>query len=163
MSYITLDASTATLRATYNTHSTLSNVLDSSKHLLTALEKSDWVDRLLVLSGLFFFFMVVLFILKQRILDKGLRIALFWTRFIPDFTADEELLKGDLEKGRGVVEGVVTALSTAVASAASTAAASATPSLDVVQTLSTIVSSTTSPAVDTGRTVDPTSTSHDEL
>jgi len=30
-----------------------------------------------------FFILVVLFILKQRFIDRGLRIALWWTRFIP--------------------------------------------------------------------------------
>jgi protein transport protein SEC20 len=55
----------------------------TSKHLVTALEKADRMDRLLIIAGLIFFFLVVLFILNQRIVDRGLRIALFWTRFIP--------------------------------------------------------------------------------
>jgi protein transport protein SEC20 len=58
--------------------------MDTSKQLIVALEKSDWLDRLLILSGLAFFLLVVLFILKQRIVDRGLRIAFWWTRFLPD-------------------------------------------------------------------------------
>ena len=55
----------------------------TSKHLITALEKSDWLDRLLVLAALAFFVLTVLFILKQRIVDRGLRMAFWWTRFVP--------------------------------------------------------------------------------
>ena len=78
-----IDASTTTMRSTSSMHDVLDNVLITSKHLITALEKADKLDRLLILAGLVFFFLVVLFILKQRVLDRGLRIALFWTRFIP--------------------------------------------------------------------------------
>jgi len=72
-------------------HDTLSNVMDTSKQIITALEKSDWLDRLLILSGLAVFLLVVLFILKQRVIDRGLRIALWWTRFIPDGTGVESV------------------------------------------------------------------------
>jgi protein transport protein SEC20 len=64
-------------------HDTLDLVLGSSKQLITALEKTDWLDRILIISGLVFFCLVVLFILKQRIIDRGLRIAFFWTRLLP--------------------------------------------------------------------------------
>lgn len=47
------------------------------------LEKTDWVDRMLIISALVFFGLVVLFILKSRIIDRGLRIAFFWTRLLP--------------------------------------------------------------------------------
>ncbi|CDO70492.1 hypothetical protein BN946_scf184569.g35 [Trametes cinnabarina] len=95
-----LESSTAALKSTSTTHDVLSSLMTTSKHLITALEKADWLDRALVLVGLLFFVLVVLFILKQRLLDRGLRIALWWTRFVPDFSADEALLqmeKGDVE------------------------------------------------------------------
>jgi protein transport protein SEC20 len=72
-------------------HDTLSNLMDTSKQIITALEKSDWLDRLLILSGLAVFLLVILFILKQRVVDRGLRIALWWTRFIPDDTGVESV------------------------------------------------------------------------
>jgi protein transport protein SEC20 len=72
-------------------HDTLSNLMDTSKQIITALEKSDWLDRLLILSGLAVFLLVILFILKQRVVDRGLRIALWWTRFIPDDTGVENV------------------------------------------------------------------------
>ena len=92
-----LDSSTATLRSTSLQHDTLNSVMSTSKQLITALEKSDWLDRILIISGFIFFLLVVLFILKQRIIDRGLKIAFWWTRFIPDFSSDEELLRSAMD------------------------------------------------------------------
>ncbi|KZT65307.1 Sec20-domain-containing protein [Daedalea quercina L-15889] len=117
-----LDASSSSLRSTSTTHDVLDGLLVTSKHLITALEKSDWLDRMLVLAGLAFFILVVAFILKQRIVDRGLRIAFWWTRFIPDFSSDEQLL--DMEEAKaaasavsGMVASVVASVPTVAASA----------------------------------------------
>lgn len=84
--------------------------MGTSKQLITALEKSDWLDRILIMAALVFFFLVVLFIVKQRVLDRGLRVAFWWTRFIPDFGGDDEVLSA-MEDG-------VKALTSTVSSAA---------------------------------------------
>ncbi|KAJ6488034.1 Sec20-domain-containing protein, partial [Mycena sanguinolenta] len=112
--------STATLRSTSSAHDTLTGVMDTSKQLITALEKSDWLDRVLIFAALLFFILVVLFILKQRIFDRGIRMALWWTRFVPDFSGDSELLS--MEKGSAVV--LSTTLASSAASAASVLASS---------------------------------------
>ncbi|KAG2139308.1 hypothetical protein DEU56DRAFT_800619 [Suillus clintonianus] len=78
-----LESSTATLQSASTMHDALDLILGTSKQLITALEKTDWLDRILIISGLVFFGLVVLFILKQRIVDRGLRIAFFWTRILP--------------------------------------------------------------------------------
>jgi protein transport protein SEC20 len=39
--------------------------MGTSKQLIVALERSDWLDRMLILSGIMFFSVIVLFILKQ--------------------------------------------------------------------------------------------------
>jgi protein transport protein SEC20 len=173
------DESTASLKSTSTTHDTLTNIMGTSKQLITALEKSDWMDRLLILFGLFVFFMVVLFILKQRILDRGIRVALWWTKFIPDFSGDEELIR--MEKGRddylSLSSMAAATLSSVVASATTTALAISTslssevppgplPVEDVEesQLLSSVVSSSIPPStspVDSERTTD--TSSHDEL
>lgn len=92
-----LDSSTATLRSTSLQHDALNSVMSTSKQLITALEKSDWLDRILIISGFVFFLLVVLFILKQRIIDRGIKIAFWWTRFLPDFSSDEELLRSAMD------------------------------------------------------------------
>ncbi|CAK5273838.1 unnamed protein product [Mycena citricolor] len=95
----TLADSTATLKSTSLTHDTLTTVLDTSKHLVTALEKADTLDRLLIGAALVLFILVVLFILKQRIFDRGMRVAFWWTRFLPDFSGDGDLLNVGRELG----------------------------------------------------------------
>lgn len=78
-----LESSTATLQSASTMHDTLDLIIGTSKELITTLEKTDWLDRILIISGLVFFGLVVVFILKQRIIDRGLRIAFFWTRLLP--------------------------------------------------------------------------------
>jgi protein transport protein SEC20 len=99
-------------------HDTLNTIMDTSKQLIIALEKSDWLDRLLILSGLGFFLLVVLFILKQRIVDRGLRIAFWWTRFLPD-------VKSGGGRSTGLEVGTVLTTATTTASAALTASSTA--------------------------------------
>ena len=109
------DASTTTLRSTSNIHDTLDNILTTSKQLVIALEKADRMDKLVIIAGLVFFFLVILFILKQRVIDRGIRIALFWTRFIPRKakTIEDALERGDLK-----VINTVSSVATSVAALA---------------------------------------------
>lgn len=95
--------------------------MGTSKQLITALEKSDWLDRVLIFSAFTFFILVVLFIVKQRILNRSLRVALWWTRFLPDFSGDAELLR--MEKGGVVISSGISTTSAIVSSIMSTAAA----------------------------------------
>ncbi|KAI0035434.1 Sec20-domain-containing protein [Vararia minispora EC-137] len=116
-----LEASTATLRSTTEQHDVLTDLLGTSKQLITALEKTDWMDRLLILAALAFFVLVVLFILKQRIVDRGIRIAFFWTRFLPGaWKADSSDMSGVASS----VTAAATSLATAVTASALSAATS---------------------------------------
>ncbi|KAK0435138.1 Sec20-domain-containing protein [Armillaria borealis] len=135
-----LDASSASLRATSSTHDTLTNIMDTSKQLITALEKTDWMDRVLIISGLVFFTLVVLLILKQRLVDRGIRIAFWWTRFIPDFGGDEVLVS--MEEGIKATT-LVTTLVSAATSSVSAAVSLATSSLVEVPVSSTLWDSST--------------------
>jgi protein transport protein SEC20 len=135
-----LEQSSANLRSTTAAHDSLYTLLGTSKHLISALEKSDWLDRLLIFAAVSFFFLVVLFILKQRVIDKGIRIAFWWTRFIPDFSRDVEMLKHGLtETGTAVTVATMTALSPAstvyVPTAKNQAWDSLKPNEDAVSTL----------------------------
>ncbi|KAG7448662.1 Sec20-domain-containing protein [Guyanagaster necrorhizus] len=171
-----LDASSASLRATSSTHDTLTNIMDTSKQLITALEKTDWIDRVLIISGLVFFALVVLLILKQRLVDRGIRIAFWWTRFIPDFGSDEALVSME--------EGIkATTLTTTLVSVAASSVSAAISSLSVSSVVEVAISnslwesSATDPATETiaslTNAVIPTTTdtimspatedSHDEL
>ncbi|KAF7331699.1 hypothetical protein MKEN_00049700 [Mycena kentingensis (nom. inval.)] len=151
-----LSSSTATLRSTSSTHDTLTSVMDTSKQLITALEKADWLDRVLIFAALGFFLLVVLFILKQRIFDRGIRLAFWWTRFLPDFSGDTELLVA--EKGTGTVVATASSVATTmlVSSLSDTTSASETTEselgTEVSETLNSIITRTPE-AID----------SHDEL
>ncbi|KAH8977918.1 hypothetical protein EDB92DRAFT_1913434 [Lactarius akahatsu] len=104
-----LEGSTASLKATSSTHDVLTGLLGTSKQL-------NWLDRLLIFAGLIFFALVVLFILKQRIVDRGLRIAFWWTRFLP--SGDSRLASNVASVASSVVASVTTALASQVAHAA---------------------------------------------
>lgn len=151
-----LNSSTATLRSTSIQHDVLNNVMFTSKQLITALEKSDWLDRILIISGFVFFLLVVLFILKQRIIDRGLRIAFWWTRFLPNFSSDEELLRSamgpDLSSLSATTAPVVTSLiSLAASSGMATIAAalgSITPISSMPDPLSTLAESKVFPQIE---------------
>ena len=115
------ETSTASLKATSSTHDVLTGLLGSSKQLVTALEKADWLDRLLIFAALMFFALVVLFILKQRLVDRGLRIAFWWTRFLPSLDRGDSQLV--------VMEKAATAPTDSVATIASSVVASMTTAL----------------------------------
>jgi protein transport protein SEC20 len=99
----------------------------TSKQLITTLEKADWLDRFIILSAFMFFILVVLFILKQRFIDRGLRIALWWTRFIPlpDFSSKQTNMLKVAEEGSASLSASVVA----VTSSLSSVVASISPSL----------------------------------
>ncbi len=122
--------------------------MGTSKKLVKALEKTDWLDRMLIISAFVFFLLVVLFILQQRIIIRGLRIAFWWTRFLPDFSEDKKLL--DLAKVAPTLSAVVSdsaILSSALSTSAVATTLSASPtavkaSFPIVDTLSFSPSST---------------------
>ncbi|KAI0049198.1 Sec20-domain-containing protein [Auriscalpium vulgare] len=129
-----LESSTATLKSTSAAHDTLDFLLGTSKQLVTALEKADWLDRLLIVAGLAFFLLVVLFILKQRVVDRSIRLAFWWTRFLPARGEAAALVRA--EKGRAVVQtltSAVTASSLAGAVSATVASVASTTLAQVSQ------------------------------
>jgi protein transport protein SEC20 len=94
----------------------LTGLLGTSKQLVTALEKADWLDRMLIFAGLAFFALVVLFILKQRLVDRGLRIAFWWTRFLPSM--DRGAKEVPMEKGPVTSQSVAVVTSSTIAATA---------------------------------------------
>ncbi|KAI5887057.1 Sec20-domain-containing protein [Schizophyllum commune H4-8] len=141
-----LESSTASLKATSSAHDTLTNVMGTSKQLLAALERTDWLDRLLILSAMFFFCIVVLLIVKERVFDRSMRIAFWWTRLIPNFSGDVELLD-QLEKGAAQatasLSSIVAEVSDTLTEAGSTLTESMTSSTPTTSLVQTIASSPT--------------------
>lgn len=79
------ESSTATLRSTAATHDMVSQLTGTPKQLVTSLEKADWIDRLIILAALAFFILVVLFILKQRLVDRSTCITFWWSRYVSNY------------------------------------------------------------------------------
>jgi protein transport protein SEC20 len=75
--YVT-DESTQTLRSTSGLYDTYSNLLATSTRLVKQLEKADWYDKLIIFCALGFFFLVVAFIIKRRVLDKAVNGVGWW-------------------------------------------------------------------------------------
>ena len=71
------------MSATSDLYTIFGTLLTTSKNLVTALEKSDWLDRLLILSSLVFFLLAVAYILKKRVIDKGIWLAFWWVKYLP--------------------------------------------------------------------------------
>ena len=69
------ERSSQTLQLTTNQYTSFSDLLTTSKNIITTLEKADTLDRLLILAALVFFFLVCLLIIKRRIIDRGIRAA----------------------------------------------------------------------------------------
>jgi protein transport protein SEC20 len=108
--------------------------MGTSKQLISALAKSDALDRLLIISALAFFFLVVLFVIKQRVVDRGLRIALWWTRYLPDFSSGADLVRKE-SGGDGLSNGassIIVVVSSAVAQTSSLSIASAHPEVQTI-------------------------------
>ncbi|KAF9978100.1 Vesicle transport protein S20 [Actinomortierella ambigua] len=70
-----IDDSSRTLRSTVNEYQTYDEVLKRGKHLITKLSQADWTDRLLIGFGLLVFTLVVLYILKKRLVDRGISLV----------------------------------------------------------------------------------------
>jgi len=81
--YSCTEESTQTMAMTSDLYSSFSMLLNASKGLVTSLEKADWLDRLLILLSLSFFLLVVAYIIKKRVIDKGLWLAFWWVRYLP--------------------------------------------------------------------------------
>ncbi|WVQ81903.1 hypothetical protein IAT38_004030 [Cryptococcus sp. DSM 104549] len=71
-----LETSTQTLTLTNALHTRYTALLQTGTQLVRALEKADTLDRILILSALLFFLLVVGFILKRRVLDRTVGVVI---------------------------------------------------------------------------------------
>ena len=121
-----LTSQTASLRQTSDAHGRLGGLLDTSKGLITALERTDWLDRILILGALVVFLLACAWIIKVRVFDRAMGIAFWWVKFLPSpaggtgETVIERLEKGAKATGgtiSSVEKGATTALASAVTAA----------------------------------------------
>jgi protein transport protein SEC20 len=78
-----LQSSTSTLQQTTNAHSNLTSLLAASRGLITALERTDWFDRLLIFLALAVFIGTCAWIVKVRVVDRALWLGFWWVKYLP--------------------------------------------------------------------------------
>lgn len=143
-----LTSQTATLKQTSNAHGQLSSLLDTSKNLVTALEKTDWLDRLLILGALTVFLLTCAWIIKVRVFDRMIRLTFWWVKWLPSLKSDRIL--DELERGaKAVTSSAQSAISTTIAtltektsstaSHLTTAIATSTPTIPVQDTITEVL------------------------
>ncbi|KAH9454746.1 hypothetical protein KEM48_003989 [Puccinia striiformis f. sp. tritici PST-130] len=74
MSTHLLEQQTSTLQLTSDQYMNFGDLMKTSKALISSLKRADIIDRILLTGALTFFGLVCLYILKKRILDKGVSI-----------------------------------------------------------------------------------------
>jgi protein transport protein SEC20 len=125
-----LQSSTSTLRQTSNAHSNLASLLDTSRGFITALERTDWFDRLLIFLALAVFIGTCAWIVKVRVVDRALWLGFWWVKYLGfpgrGRNAEVDALKG-MEEGSASAVGalVTTGLVSVVAEATKAALAEA--------------------------------------
>jgi len=81
MSTHLLEQQTATLQLTSDQYMTFGELMKTSRALISSLQRADLMDRILLSGALLFFILVCMYILKKRILDRG--VSLFSTIISP--------------------------------------------------------------------------------
>ncbi|KAI8447988.1 Sec20-domain-containing protein, partial [Phakopsora pachyrhizi] len=70
-----LEQQTKTLQMASDQYTSFEDLMKTSKALLNSLKRADLIDRLLIVFGFGFFSLVCLYILKKRILDRGISLV----------------------------------------------------------------------------------------
>ncbi|WWD19029.1 hypothetical protein CI109_103487 [Kwoniella shandongensis] len=70
-----LESSSQTLLSTQSLYNRYTSLLSTSTKLVRTLEKADTLDRILILSALMFFLLVVGFIVKRRVIDRTVGVV----------------------------------------------------------------------------------------
>ncbi|KAH7341689.1 Sec20-domain-containing protein [Rhizoctonia solani] len=65
-----LQESSNTLRSTADTYTNLDNLMDISQVLIQALQRADWMDRIIIGLSFSVFLLTMAYIVKRRVLDR---------------------------------------------------------------------------------------------
>ncbi|KAG1448132.1 hypothetical protein G6F56_009033 [Rhizopus delemar] len=85
--------SSRTLSSTFSEYQNLGFLVNLSKKVITQLEASDWLDRILLLFGLGLFCLVVIYIIKKRTWDVGISWVSWLTQKKTREVADQVVTK----------------------------------------------------------------------
>ncbi|EUC54618.1 Sec20-domain protein [Rhizoctonia solani AG-3 Rhs1AP] len=91
-----LQESSNTLRSTTDVYASLDNLMDISQVLIKALQRADWMDRIIIGLSFSVFLLTMAYIVKKRVLDRVVTVATLPFRLAgtgsSKFTTTKELL-----------------------------------------------------------------------
>ncbi|KAG9089801.1 hypothetical protein FRC07_012255, partial [Ceratobasidium sp. 392] len=131
-----LQESSKTLRATADSYVDIDNLMDISQVLIKALQRADWMDRIVIGLSLSVFLLTMAYIVKRRVLDRVLAVATLPLKLVGSKTPSRALTE--------TLKSAATSLSTTATSlsAAATSLSASEPS-KLLETLSTTLASPT--------------------
>lgn len=69
--FLHIEESSKTLRATSDSYVTMDGLMDVSQALVKALQRADWIDRIIIGLALGVFVLTAAYIVKRRVLDRS--------------------------------------------------------------------------------------------
>ncbi|WWC63237.1 uncharacterized protein I303_105837 [Kwoniella dejecticola CBS 10117] len=76
LSIQTLESSTQTLLSTSGLYDRYTSLLSTASQITKAIEKADFLDRIIIFAAFGFFLLVVAFIIKRRVLDRTVGVVI---------------------------------------------------------------------------------------
>ncbi|CAE6500279.1 unnamed protein product [Rhizoctonia solani] len=70
-----LQESSKTLRSTTDVYTNLDNLMDVSQVLIKALQRADWMDRIIIGLSFGVFLLTMAYIVKSRVVDRAITVA----------------------------------------------------------------------------------------
>ncbi|OAV95659.1 hypothetical protein PTTG_04178 [Puccinia triticina 1-1 BBBD Race 1] len=132
MSTHLLEQQTATLQLTSDQYLSFGELMKTSRALISSLQRADLLDRILLTGALAFFVLVCLYIIKKRILDRG--VSLLSTLLSPLSRTTAKIISTNEQaavalSSTGQQDELVSAAAAAAAAAATASAVAFLPSL----------------------------------
>ncbi|CAE6349566.1 unnamed protein product [Rhizoctonia solani] len=141
-----LQESSKTLRSTTDVYTNLDNLMDVSQVLIKALQRADWMDRIIIGLSFAVFLLTMAYIVKRRVLDRVVTVASLPLRLVgvgsSKATTTNSLLTEATQNIKTLATSLATTTPQAIVTSTSTALDTLTTS-DVAETVSDILSSAT--------------------
>ncbi|CAE6425694.1 unnamed protein product [Rhizoctonia solani] len=140
-----LQDSSKTLRSTTDVYTNLDNLMDVSQVLIKALQRADWMDRIIIGLSFGVFLLTMAYIVKRRVLDRVITVATLPLRlvgtghvFILTTSSKSTTTKSLLTETTSTIKTLATSLATAT---------SQTETVSVSTALDTLTASSATPTV----------------
>ncbi|KDN45634.1 hypothetical protein RSAG8_04718, partial [Rhizoctonia solani AG-8 WAC10335] len=133
-----LQDSSKTLRSTTDVYTNLDNLMDVSQVLIKALQRADWMDRIIIGLSFGVFLLTMAYIVKRRVLDRVITVATLPLRLVGTGSSKSTTTKSLLTETTSTIKTLATSLATAT---------SQTETVSVSTALDTLTASSATPTV----------------